>query len=488
MPVRNGDGLVPEAEATMDVCEEDVPKEVVTMPTHAHHRHNLSCPQDINAFHPRQDYYQPQHFQFHGQQDAQYQHQFQHQYQSDYQHQYQPQYPSQFQFQSQPHYTQHYGDEYQSIRPDASMDSEPYEAMSVDPKLESASHEKSEKSDSSPQANYSWEGVRVPSSAEMDVSMDIAETQTDSASPSVETPVTEVFVTNTTPSLPDPTMSAKSSSDPSTVETLHTLVNEKQRAPEEPTSLARANSTSATTSTTEAIQNSSQPSPTYYYSRRHNHPMPQLPVRQQEHDPMPTLTPMPIQQETPSEHRQPIDQQSLPMLLPEQPPLPKKDVRDTLPSSQTEQQQQKQQQPSSPPHPTPVVRTQRQSIRIPVDSPPPVIPTRRDSLAATLPFQFPPRPAQPSIQSQAIAQQPASSKTGESNTPRPPLQTSTISEVANHNSLSTHGTYRKTHRKGPSSSGGGLFGFLGWSKRHGEHGGSPSSPRSSRDPSQSEIA
>ncbi|KAG0314117.1 hypothetical protein BGZ97_009610 [Linnemannia gamsii] len=121
------------------------------------------------------------------------------------------------------------------------------------------------------------------------------------------------------------------------------------------------------------------------------------------------------------------------------------------------------------------------SVKTPPDSPPPIIPTRRDSLGMSQSFQFP--PIQPThfqqggilTNNNAIASQPL-------------IQGQSLQSATSPNGNSSYGggsgqrnsTYVKTHRKGPSS--GRFLGFLGGlSKKNGEHHShgsqTPTSPR-----------
>ncbi|KAG0362916.1 hypothetical protein BGZ54_008428 [Gamsiella multidivaricata] len=120
-----------------------------------------------------------------------------------------------------------------------------------------------------------------------------------------------------------------------------------------------------------------------------------------------------------------------------------------------------------------VPRTHRQSFKTPPNSPPPVIPARRDSLAISMPFQLPPQlQLHQQVQHAPDAEDTHAQTQRQAQSSIPAQlqqQTSPISSNDN-----THGTQRssahvKTHRKGPSSSGR-LLGFLGGlSKKHGDH-------------------
>ncbi|KAF9091450.1 hypothetical protein BGX23_005167 [Mortierella sp. AD031] len=185
------------------------------------------------------------------------------------------------------------------------------------------------------------------------------------------------------------------------------------------------------------------------------------------------------QERTPQTYYPSHSQQSSPSLLPDHQPLP-------------------QLQPQSPPqqsiptfgqgyahafeHSLPPFQTRspRQSIiKTPPNSPPPVIPNRRESLGTNLPFQFPP------IQPSHFQQGNFTDNNGNSSQSSPSGQLSQL--AASPNGSASYGggtqrssTYVKTHRKAPSS--GRFLGFLGGlSKKNGEHHGhghqSPTSPR-----------
>ncbi|KAK3820544.1 MAG: hypothetical protein JOS17DRAFT_348369 [Linnemannia elongata] len=215
----------------------------------------------------------------------------------------------------------------------------------------------------------------------------------------------------------------------------------------------------------------------------HDMPVP-LPIYYGHHDMSPGRSPYlmaPHPERSPQTYYPSHFQQSSPSLLPEPHPLP-----------------QLHQPPHSPPQqPIPTFgqgyahafehslppfqpRSRRQSVKTPPNSPPPVIPTRHDSLGMSQPFQFPP------IQPTQFQQ---SGNFINNNTPQPsplgqPLQSATppnsSGSYGGGNSSQRHSTYVKTHRKGPSS--GRFLGFLGGlSKKNGEHHshGSqmPTSPR-----------
>ncbi|KAF9136740.1 hypothetical protein BGX30_010916, partial [Mortierella sp. GBA39] len=125
-------------------------------------------------------------------------------------------------------------------------------------------------------------------------------------------------------------------------------------------------------------------------------------------------------------------------------------------------------------------RSRRQSVKTPPNSPPPVIPTRRDSLGMSQPFQFPPiQPTQFQQNGNFI----------NNTTPQPSPLGQSLQSVTSPSSSGNYGggnssqrnsTHVKTHRKGPSS--GRFLGFLGGlSKKNGEHHShgsqTPTSPR-----------
>ncbi|KAF9425345.1 hypothetical protein BGZ76_003301 [Entomortierella beljakovae] len=123
-------------------------------------------------------------------------------------------------------------------------------------------------------------------------------------------------------------------------------------------------------------------------------------------------------------------------------------------------------------------RSRLPSIKTPPESPRPAIPTRRDSLGTSLPFQFPPNFAngQNALQaSQSSTQTPHTIQTQTQVEPQPqPQPQLQLQSPASTPSHSTNRGHVKSHRKGPSSSGR-ILNFLGGlSKRH-DHSSQPSS-------------
>ncbi|KAG0055831.1 hypothetical protein BGZ83_007264 [Gryganskiella cystojenkinii] len=157
-------------------------------------------------------------------------------------------------------------------------------------------------------------------------------------------------------------------------------------------------------------------------------------------------------------------------------------------SPQQQQQQQQSQQPESPPMimPQPVPR-QKRTVKAPLDGSPPVIPTRRDSLGITLPFQFPSQFSRQSnghqYQDQSVRKSVAipEATADISVVPKPQPTVPTPLTISVEVGSSAGGTVRpgKSHRKNGSSSGR-ILGFLGGLSR--KHGGGSSDSSSSRHP------
>ncbi|KAG0272382.1 hypothetical protein BGZ95_011875 [Linnemannia exigua] len=238
----------------------------------------------------------------------------------------------------------------------------------------------------------------------------------------------------------------------------------------------------------------------------HGEPMPHdvpapMPVYYGDRDMSPGRGPYlmaPLQESSPQTYYPSHFQQSSPSLLPDPQPLPLH-------------------QPHSPPQqPIPTFgqgyahafehslppfqpRSRRESFKTPPDSPPPVIPIRRDSLGVNQPFQFPPiQPTQFLQGGHFINNNHGSNDSPQRSPPGPssqqPMATSPNSSgIYGSGSSQRNSTYVKTHRKGPSS--GRFLGFLGGlsSKKNGEHHGhghqTPTSPRAGSvyDPSLADI-
>ncbi|KAF9118619.1 hypothetical protein BGW39_001011, partial [Mortierella sp. 14UC] len=224
----------------------------------------------------------------------------------------------------------------------------------------------------------------------------------------------------------------------------------------------------------------------------HGEPMPHdppapMPVYYGGQDMSPARNPYlmaPLQERSPQTYSPSHFQQSSPSLLPDPQPLPLNQLH------------------SPPQQPIPTIgqgyahafehslppfqpRSRRESIKTPPDSPPPVIPTRRDSLGVNQPFQFPPIQPTQFLQSSHITN--SHSNVSPQLSPLGPSPQQSVAAPP-HSSSSYGGgssqrnsTYVKTHRKGPSS--GRFLGFLGGlsSKKNGEHYGhghqTPTSPR-----------
>ncbi|KAF9908797.1 hypothetical protein EC991_009500 [Linnemannia zychae] len=228
--------------------------------------------------------------------------------------------------------------------------------------------------------------------------------------------------------------------------------------------------------------------PTTIHGEPMPHDPPPMPVYYGGQDMSPARSPYlmtPLQERTPQTCYPSQFQQSSPSLLPDPQPLPLH-------------------QPLSPPQqPIPTFgqgythafehslppfqpRSRRESIKTPPDSPPPVIPARRDSLGVNQPFKFPP------IQPAQFLQSSHFNSNHSNGSPQlSPLGPSSQQSVMTPPSSSgnyvggssqRNSAYVKTHRKGPSS--GRFLGFLGGlsSKKNGEHYGhghqTPTSPRS----------
>ncbi|KAG0209383.1 hypothetical protein BGX28_010371 [Mortierella sp. GBA30] len=140
-----------------------------------------------------------------------------------------------------------------------------------------------------------------------------------------------------------------------------------------------------------------------------------------------------------------------------------------------------------------IPRPRRRSVKTPPNSPPPVIPTRRDSLAISLPLQAVPMQRSPSSrqnEQQSVLQ--ATSTQVQATPMQTPGQTILLPTQPTENTGdgSQSSTYVRTHRKGPSSSGR-LLGFLGGlSKKQGEQSSTdapPSPPRAVHDSNLTEI-
>ncbi|KAF9943305.1 hypothetical protein BGZ67_003068 [Mortierella alpina] len=217
------------------------------------------------------------------------------------------------------------------------------------------------------------------------------------------------------------------------------------------------------------------------------HPMPALPQFQ--------VPPVPEMKSSATVYHQSQFQQSSPSLLPEPRPQPQATGHDYLQHAQPVE-------PVQPPQPGPQAqakpRPRRTSVKTPPDSPPPVIPARRESLAISLPTQ-----ALLMLESQQSPEQHGQSITqptsapdhtgsptqgdGKGQSPTQLLPTQPADNVSNGTQRST---YVKTHRKGPSSSGRLLGLFGGLSKKQGDHSNVESTPTSTRpahDPSLADI-
>ncbi|KAF9123265.1 hypothetical protein BG015_005350, partial [Linnemannia schmuckeri] len=309
-----------------------------------------------------------------------------------------------------------------------------------------------------------------------------------------------------TPPTSQPGYAAQTSSFESTYEMPSAAVGEAPRPPVEQQQSVRKRQESHNGSTNlEASPTvSRRPLPQHDRIRPttiHGEPMPHdmpipSPVFYGHQDMLPGRYPYlmaPHQERSPQTYYPPHFQQSSPSLLPDPQTLP-----------------QVHQPPHSPPQqPIPTFgqgyahafehslppfqpRSRRQSVKTPPDSPPPVIPTRHDSLGMSQPFKFPPIQA-------AHFQQGGNSINN--TTPQPSSLGQSLQSATSPNSHSSYGggsssqrnsTYVKTHRKGPSS--GRFLGFLGGlSKKNGEHHShgsqTPASPRAGSvyDPSLADI-
>ena len=235
----------------------------------------------------------------------------------------------------------------------------------------------------------------------------------------------------------------------------------------------------------------------------HGEPMPHSPSMTSsplfglEH-PMPTLPqypvpPVPVLKNSAIVYHQSQFQQSSPSLLPEPRPQHQAAGHDYLQHTQ----------PAQSPQPVPQAqarpRPRRTSVKTPPDSPPPVIPARRESLAISLPTQ-----ALLVLESQQSSEQQGQSisqpPSAPNHTAAPPTQvesqcqsptqllpTQPVDGVNNGTQRSTH---VKTHRKGPSSSGRLLGLFGGLSKKQGDSSNMESTPsgvRAVHDPSLADI-
>ncbi|KAG0253605.1 hypothetical protein BG011_006255 [Mortierella polycephala] len=226
--------------------------------------------------------------------------------------------------------------------------------------------------------------------------------------------------------------------------------------------------------------------PTAYYGQP---PMPSLYSFQ---PPVPQIPLQASQDPTPNMYHQSHFQQSSPSLLPEQQPT-------VFSQGFTHVRSQSTTRPQAVPRP------RRQSAKVPQGSPPPIIPSRRDSLGANQPFRFPPTqeslhnsqhsglhgenmqkiqehvqlqsPPQATVKEQEEDQEQREEQEQSQPNAQAQIQTvaqapaSTPSAPADHARQSTHrnSAHAKTHRKGPSSSGR-LLGFLGGlSKKQGVH-------------------
>ncbi|KAF9576820.1 hypothetical protein EC968_003327 [Mortierella alpina] len=217
------------------------------------------------------------------------------------------------------------------------------------------------------------------------------------------------------------------------------------------------------------------------------HPIPALPQYQ--------VSPVPVMKSSATVYHQSQFQQSSPSLLPEPRPQPQASGHDYLQHAQPTE-------PISPPQPVPQAqarpRPRRTSVKTPPDSPPPVIPARRESLAISLPTQAPfmlesqqssGQHRQP-ITQPTCAQDHAGSPTqaeGQGQSPTQLLPTQPTDNVGNGTQRST---YVKTHRKGPSSSGRLLGLFGGLSKKQGDNSNVEPPPPATRpvhDPSLADI-
>lgn len=231
----------------------------------------------------------------------------------------------------------------------------------------------------------------------------------------------------------------------------------------------------------------------------HGEPMPHdlpipSPVYYGHHDMSPGRNPYlmaPHQERSPQTYYPSHFQQSSPSLLPEPQPLP---VHPPHSPSQHPVPTFGQSYSPTFEHSLPPFqpRSRRQSVKTPPDSPPPVIPTRRDSLGMSQPFQFP--PIQPTH-----FQQGGNFTNNNVVTSQPTPLDQSLQSATSPSSSGSHGggsqrnsTYVKTHRKGPSS--GRFLGFLGGlSKKNGEHHShgsqTPTSPRATSvyEPSLAEI-
>ncbi|KAF9947790.1 hypothetical protein BGZ70_002513, partial [Mortierella alpina] len=211
------------------------------------------------------------------------------------------------------------------------------------------------------------------------------------------------------------------------------------------------------------------------------HPMPALPQYQ--------VPPVPVMKPSPTVYHQSQFQQSSPSLLPEPRPQPQATGHDYLQHAQpAEPVQSPQPVPQAQAQAQPRPRQRRTSVKTPPDSPPPVIPARRESLAISLPTQ-----ALLMLESQQSSEQNGQSLTQPSSAPddtgsptdadgqgQSPTQLLPTQPAENVSHGTQRSTYVKTHRKGPSSSGRLLGLFGGLSKKQGDHSNVESPPSSAR--------
>lgn len=212
------------------------------------------------------------------------------------------------------------------------------------------------------------------------------------------------------------------------------------------------------------------------------HPMPALPQYQ--------VPPVPVMKST--VYHQSQFQQSSPSLLPEPRSQSQATGHDYLQHAQ----------PAQPLQPVPEAQTRprqrRTSVKTPPDSPPPVIPARRESLAISLPTQAllmlesqqSPEPHAQSTVQPTSAPDSAGSPTQAESQGQNSTQLLPTQPTDSVNTGTQRSTYVKTHRKGPSSSGRLLGLFGGLSKKQGDNSNVESTPSSTRpihDPSLADI-
>ncbi|KAG0365073.1 hypothetical protein BGX24_004279, partial [Mortierella sp. AD032] len=204
----------------------------------------------------------------------------------------------------------------------------------------------------------------------------------------------------------------------------------------------------------------------------------------------------PLQERSPQTYYPSHFQQSSPSLLPDPQPLPLHQLP-SPPQQSIPTFGQGYTHAFEHPHPPSQPRSRRESFKTPPDSPPPVIPTRRESLGVNQPFQFPPIQPTQFLQGNHLTNNNHGSNGSPQLSPMGPSSQQSVATSPNSNGSYGGGsqrnsTYVKTHRKGPS---GRFLGFLGGlsSKKNGEHHGhghqTPTSPRAGSvyDPSLADI-